>query len=183
MKSLILAAGIALLAIPQSAADGAVLSLGGPMSFLCYQSAVAGDAGRFAFDGCDRALSEESLTTPDRAATFVNRGILHMISGHTESADADFDAALKIDAALPDPWLNKGFLRLRDGQGQAALPYIEEAIKRQPRRQALAYVARALAHEDMGEFSSAYADLRRAHNLEPSWGLPVQYLARYHVNR
>ena len=79
----------------------------------------------------------------------------------------------------PDAWLNKGFLRLRQGKGRDALPLLEEGIKRQPRRAAIAYFARGLAHEDMGDFSAAYSDLRRAQALEPQWALPTRYLARY----
>src|SRR6185437_2346267 len=84
-------------ALPISAAQGAVMTIGGPLSHLCYESALAADSRAEALDGCTRALEEESLTTPDRAATLVNRGILFMSGGHYADADADFDAALKIE--------------------------------------------------------------------------------------
>jgi len=183
MKSLFLAAGVALLVLPHSAAKGAAMTLGGPLSRLCYESAISGDARPVAIEGCSRSLQEEPLTTTDRAATLVNRGILHMMRGHQADADADFDAALAVDQGLADAWLNKGFLRLRQGQGGAALPLLDEGIKRGPQRQALAYFARGLAYEDVGDLDSAYADLRRAHDLEPNWSLPGRYLARYQVRR
>jgi hypothetical protein len=95
MKSLTLAASIASLAIPLStAAQGAVFTIGGPLSKLCYESALSKDDRSFALDGCTRALHEEGLMSRDRAATYVNRGILHMVAGHPKDADADFDAAL-----------------------------------------------------------------------------------------
>jgi tetratricopeptide (TPR) repeat protein len=134
-------------------------------------------------ENCDRSLSEESMTKPDRAATYVNRGILHMIRGHGTSADADFAQAIAIDASLADAWLNKGFLKLRQGNGREALPLIEEGIKRGPQRQALALFARGVAHEQMGEFRAAYADLRRARELEPAWSLPNEYLSHYRVGQ
>jgi Flp pilus assembly protein TadD len=58
---------------------------------------------------------------------------------------------------------------------------LQEGISRKPDRQALAIFARGVAYEQMGEFESAYADLRRAHQLEPRWALPSKYLADYRV--
>jgi len=181
MRSLTLAVGIAAIVAPASVAISAVLSVGGPLSRLCYESALGQDARDSAVDGCTRALQEEALMPRDRAATLVNRGIVNMIGGHDKDADADFDAAIAVDRDLPDPWLNKGFLRLRQGNGRDALPLLQEGLGRNPQRQALAIFARGVAYEQMGEFNSAYADLRRAHELEPRWSLPSEYLARYRV--
>ena len=180
MKSLVFAAG-ALMLLPAGAATAAVFSLGGPNSKLCYDAALGLDDRASAIDGCTRSLSDEPLTERDRAATYVNRGILNMITGRSNEADADFSAALSIDRDLADAWLNKGFLMLRQNRGREALGLIEEGMKRQPRRQALAVFARGLAHEQMGDLSAAYADLREARDLEPTWVLPGQYLARYQV--
>jgi tetratricopeptide (TPR) repeat protein len=181
MRSLIFAAGIAAIAIPLGAAQAAVFSVGGPLSRLCYQSALGQDGRASAVEGCTRALQEEALNPRDRAATLVNRGILQMIVRHDRDADADFDAALAIDRDLPDAWLNKGFLRLREGDGREALPLLQEGISRNPERQALALFARGVAYEQMGQFRSAYLDLKRAHDLEPRWALPSEYLERYQV--
>lgn len=183
MKCLTFTSGIAMLAIPLSAASSATFTLGGPLSQLCYQSALARDARPSAIEGCDRSLAEDGLSARDRAATYVNRGILHMIRGHDANAEADFNAAMAIDQGLADPWLNKGFLRIKQDNSREALPLLDEGIKRQPEREALAFFARGLAHEDVGDFRAAYADLRRAHDLAPSWSLPSEYLARYQVRR
>jgi tetratricopeptide (TPR) repeat protein len=183
MKSLTLAAGLTALVVPFAAASPAVVSVGGPLSTNCYEAALSGDARPASLQDCDRSLQEEALTERDRAATFVNRGILRMAKGAKGDADADFDSALKLDRGLSDAWLNKGFLRLKDYRGAEALPFIEEGIKRGPQRKALAYFARGLAYEDVGDVSAAYADLRRAQQLEPHWSLPARYLARYQVAR
>jgi tetratricopeptide (TPR) repeat protein len=183
MRSLTLAAGIAAMAAPLAAAHSAILTVGGPLSQLCYESALGHDGRDSAVDGCTRALDEEALRPGDRAATLVNRGIIRMISRRDHDADADFDAALSLDRNLADAWLNKGFLRLREGNGRGALPLLQAGIDRNPQRQALALFARGVAYEQMGEFQPAYADLRRAHELEPGWSLPSQYLARYQVTR
>ena len=73
MKSLTLFAGIATLAFGASGASAAVLSLGGPLSRICYESALAQDNREAAIDGCTRSLVEEGLPPRDRAATLVNR--------------------------------------------------------------------------------------------------------------
>jgi tetratricopeptide (TPR) repeat protein len=183
MRSLKLAAGAAALLVPSVAAIGATLTMGGPLSQLCYQAALTHDDRSSSMEACDRSLGEEALTAPDRAATLNNRGILRMRSGRLAEADADFDAALAIDRNIPDPSLNKGFQRLRAGNGRDALPLLDEGIKRRPSRAALAYLARGLAYEDIGNFDAAYADLQRARQLEPRWALPARYLARYRAQR
>src|SRR5260221_2037966 len=169
MRTLTVAAGIASIMLPLSAASGAVLSVGGPLSHNCYESALAEDTSQTGVDSCTRALREEALETRDRVGTLVNRGILQMARGKDALADADFDAAFRLDQGLPDAWLNKGFLRLRRGDGRAALPLLQSGIDRGARRQALAIFARGVAYEQMGQFSSAYADLKRAQELEPGW--------------
>ena len=182
MRSLTLAAGALMSVAPLYAANAAVFTVGGPLSRLCYESALSQDGRSFAVEGCTRALHEEGLFAGDRAATYVNRGIVHMVAGHARDADADFDSALRLDQGLSDAWLNKGFLRLRQGKGREALPLLQRGIDQGARRQALAYFARGVAYEQIGEFNSAYADLKRARELEPRWSLPNQYLSRYVVS-
>lgn len=180
MRTLTVAAGLAFVMFPLSA-SAAVLSVGGPLSQNCYRAALSGDTRDQAVASCSRALTEEPLEPHDRAGTLVNRGILQMIRGKDTSADADFDAAIKLDQRLADAWLNKGFLRLRRGDGRAALPLLQSGIGRGARRQALAIFARGVAYEQMGQFNSAYADYKRAQELEPRWAMPRQYLASYRV--
>jgi tetratricopeptide (TPR) repeat protein len=181
MKSLTLYAGIATLAFGASTASAAVISLGGPLSKNCYEAALAQDNRDQAIDGCTRSLDQEALMPRDRAATLVNRGILLMARRSDAAADSDFDAALAMDSRLSDAWLNKGFLRLREGDGRDALPLLQRGIDTGPRRQALAIFARGVAHEQMGDYRLAYADLRQAQELEPGWSLPAEYLASYRL--
>ena len=179
MKALVLSAAV-LVAIP-TAANSASLTLGGPLSVLCYEAALTKDSTAEALKACTRALAEEPLTTSDRAATLVNRGVLQMIAGGYREAEKNFDAAIATDPSAADPWLNKAFLRLRQGQGSEALPMLERAMDLRASREALAYLARGLAHEQVGNIRAAYADLRRAQQLDPDWALPAEQLARYEV--
>lgn len=179
MKAIILSTAVAI-AIPTAASAGA-LTLGGPLAVHCYESAESRDPTRSALEACNRALAEEPLTVRDRAATLVNRGILHMIGARYGEADANFDSAIALHPTMADSWLNKGFLRLRQGHGRAALPLLDRALELPSDRQALAYYARGIAHEQTGNIDAAYADLQRARALEPEWDLPVRELARYQV--
>jgi tetratricopeptide (TPR) repeat protein len=181
MRSLTFAAGIAALALPLYASNAATITLGGPFSQLCYEAALSGDDRDSSLEDCTRSLNEEPMGHTDRAATYVNRGILRMIRGNDAAADADFDAALALRHELPDAWLNKGFLRIREGNGREALPLLQEGISRNPQNVALAIFARGVAYEQMGEFNSAYKDLKRAHELQPHWSMPSEYLAHYQV--
>ena len=104
-----------------------------------------------------------------------------MSAGRFAEADADFDTALRISDNLPDGWLNKGFLRLRQGNGRDALPLIQKGIDAGAGREALAIFARGVAHEQMGDYGAAYADLKRAQALEPDWSMPRDYLASYRL--
>jgi Flp pilus assembly protein TadD len=90
---------------------------------------------------------------------------------------------LEINASLSDAWLNKGFLRIREGKGQEALPLVQKGIDNGARRQALAYFARGVAYEQAGDFRSAYNDLVKARQMEPKWALPKEWLAHYQVGR
>jgi tetratricopeptide (TPR) repeat protein len=184
MSHLTKLAAIAAVVLPFSGANAAVLTVGNGLARSCYEAASGGgDSRAFATESCTRALAEEGLDARDRAATFVNRGILNMIGGRDAEADADFDAALAMNRNIPDAWLNKGFLRLRQNDPRDALQMLETGIKLNPQRRALAIFARGVAYEQMGDLRSAYTDIRQAHQLEPGWALPKQYLAHYRVDR
>lgn len=179
MRKLVLTAAFLATVSPVSGAAGAILSIGGPLSNLCYKSAVAGDGRSSALEGCTRALQEESLGPSDRAATYVNRGIVLMSGGRFGEADQDFDTALALRGNLPDGWLNKAFLRLRQGDGRGALPFLERAVDAGARNDAMVSFARGVAHEQMGDVGLAYAELVHARQLAPGWSLPREYLASY----
>lgn len=163
------------------AAHAGAITLGGPLALNCYEAAEARETSEEAIRACDRALAEEPLTLRNRAATLVNRGILHMVGKSYVEAGLNFDAAAALDPSLADSWLNKGFLELRQGNGSAALPLIERAMTLRASREALAYYARGIAHEQTGNLQAAYADLQKARELEPDWDLPARELARYRL--
>ena len=173
---------VALTAFPVSAA-ASVLSIGSGYAEGCYRAAEDRDAGKTAMDTCDRAMTQEGLTTHDRVATHVNRGILYLIRSNVRQANADFDAALAIDPNEPDAWLNKAVVQARFGKSVDAMPYVSKALELKTRRPALAYFVRAMALEDSGNIAGAYSDLKKAQALEPKWHEPSLELARFQVRR
>src|SRR4051794_23184468 len=113
MKAFVLStAAIALFAIA-APAQSSVFSVGGPLSFNCYQAAERLDVRPSAIESCTRALAEENLLPPDEAATHVNRGIVYRLQNRAASAEADFDRAISINPRLSEAWLNKAYLDLR----------------------------------------------------------------------
>jgi tetratricopeptide (TPR) repeat protein len=179
MKGLSLALA-ATLGLPAASATASVVTIGNPLALDCYNFAEQRDQRPDALDTCSRAL-KEPLDLEDKAATLVNRGVIRMIHGDLGGAEADLDAAIALQPKLSDAWLNKGFLRLRSGDGSAALPLVEKALELRARRPALAYFARGIAHEQSGNVRAAYDDLSRARELEPGWSMPSQALERYQV--
>jgi tetratricopeptide (TPR) repeat protein len=179
MKTCLLstAGAIALLAPGQAIATD--ITIGSSLASACYRSSQANVVERFALDVCDRAIGDEVMTDRDRAATHVNRGILKMRTGNLAGADRDFDMALALHGTAAEAMLNKGFLRLRQRQYQAALAYFDRSIEARTIRPALAHYARAIAHEELGDYRAAYADLVRARDADPTWETPARELARF----
>mgnify|MGYP003646567922 CR=1 FL=1 len=84
-------------------AVAAVTVVGNSAAQSCYQAAAATVLLRDDIGVCDRALNEEALTPYEEVATLVNRGILKLRDGRTDSAIADFDAAIARDPDQSPP--------------------------------------------------------------------------------
>ncbi len=162
-----------------------VTTIGSSSARLCYMASESKMRPR-ALDlaQCDQALQDEALVDRDIVATHVNRGIIRSRLGDLEGALADFDAATRLDAQEPEAYLNKGLtLVLRANKASSALPLFEMALSRSTRRPELAYYGRAVAHEELGNLASAYADYVEASRLDPKWQAPKTELARFSVRR
>lgn len=182
MTKLTYLAAIATITIT-SAASASVMTVGGSHAQSCFKAADSRDLSRQAMDACDHALTQQPLTRQERAATFVNRGIIHLGRTNLRQADADFDAALAIEPGQAEAWLNKAILHVQSGRSKAAIPLAERALQLNTRRPAMAYFVRALANEDGGNVAAAYRDLQRARKLDPKWNEPAIELRRFAVRR
>jgi tetratricopeptide (TPR) repeat protein len=178
MFNLVLAAAIS--AYPATTSGAPVVSIGNSFAESCYEAAEARLATSDTVATCNAAMASV-VSEHDRVATFVNRGILRLIQGRYGAAEADFDAALRIQPRQAEAWLNKGISLYQRGQDQTALMHLGKAIELNTRRPAVAYYARAMANEQSGNVRAAYHDLTRAQSLAPTWSVPKTELARYHV--
>lgn len=184
MKTLVVPAAILIAGIVASSpASAGSVSIGNSTARDCYEAAIARSADRNSFYHCNLALDQEALTTQDRAATLVNRGVLYLRGRQYRSAGRDFDAALKADANNAEAWLNLAIASLQQGGGGDTLPMIEKSLALNTARPALAYYSRSIAHERQGNIRAAYNDLRRAVELAPKWSAPAEDLKRYQVRR
>lgn len=174
------ATAVIAVAVPAAAA---VTVIGDSAAQSCYQAAASKVALRDDFTVCDRALAEEALTRYERVATLVNRGILKMRAGRTDSAIADFDAAIEGDPEQAEAYLNKGVALSKKNGWANALPLFTLAIEKQTSKPALAYFGRGMAHEITGDVRSAYNDYKMASTLDPDWDRPVTELSRFSVRR
>jgi tetratricopeptide (TPR) repeat protein len=164
-------------------AVAAVTVVGESAAQSCYQAAASTVLLRDDIGVCNRALSEEALTPYEEVATFVNRGILKLRGGQTDSAIVDFDAAIARDPNQAEAYLNKGVaLSKKDGWANA-LPLFTLAIEKKTSKPELAYFGRGMAYEITGDVTSAYNDYKMASSLAPTWGRPVEELSRFTVTR
>ncbi len=150
----------------------------------CYQRALTDQAGRKnSIRHCETALRQENLNQKDRAATYVNQGILLMRSqAHTEAL-ASYDKALKIKPKLVEAHINRGACLLFLDRTEEAITVLTMAIETQNDHLPDALYNRAIAYERMGDSKSAYLDFKRALELRPDWGPATRALTNYQVTR
>lgn len=150
----------------------------------CYEAARIGAASPAALNLCDRALARSGLAVADRAATLVNRGILHLRIGDLKAALGDYDAAIIARPDSADAWVNKGVVLIEIGGRDAeAVTALSEGIARNPARPEIAYYHRAIAYEALGRAREAFEDYSRAAQLAPQWAEPAEQLQRFQTVR
>lgn len=178
-----LLAALLFIVLPASAAAAQAITVihSNDSAVRCYRAALNEDFDRRNIASCDTALDDPSLTTRNRVATHVNRGILYVHNGDFDQAIADYDAAIRLDPEEPEAYLNKGLavLRLRDWARAAAL--LTQAIDLDTRVPAIAHLSRSYANELSGDIEAAYYDAVRAAELAPEWAAAADNLSRFSV--
>lgn len=163
-------------------ARSAVTIIGSGLARSCYEAAESGRAARDGFIECDRALAEQALNVRDRAATFVNRGILHMRERTLAAAIADYEQAIRLKPDLAEAYVNKGIALVHaGGRHGEAIELISRGLALDPVQPEVAYYTRAVANESLGRTRAAYEDYRQAAALKPDWEEPRTQLKRFSV--
>jgi len=164
------------------AAAAQVFVIGGGLGSECYQKtqnkyASYRDAERI----CTRALREETMNRGNRAATYVNRGVLRMRNGRYDSAIEDYANALKVKPDLGAAYLNKGAAHIYKKDFAGAITPLDRAIELNSDDIFAAYYNRAIARENIGDVPGAYDDFMKALELKPGWELVEGQLSRFEV--
>ena len=177
------AAAAALFAFSAGSAGAAVQVLGSSLAAGCSKAAFESRSDLRALETCNRSIDEESLSGHDKAATYVNRGILLMRRGNNEAAMRDFQAASEIKPSLGEAFANRGSVHVVEGRFPQAVADFNHALElglAQPER---TYFNRAVAREWMDDAKGAYFDYRKAAELNPKWPDPQEQMIRFTVVR
>ncbi len=183
MRSSIVAILSAVLLGSAGSAAASVVILGDGMGRECYLSAALKRSAATSLEICTNAL-QGALSQRDRAATFVNRGVVYAESGNPEAALQDYQQALRIDPSLGEAHVNSGIALMQiGGRDREAIEALTRAIVMGAPRIEVAYYTRAMAYELVGEVRAAYDDYHAAVDARPDWDAPREQLKRFSIVR
>lgn len=159
-------------------AQAAAVVLGNSPAHTCFEEA---DAGSTDLTSCNFALDEMTLSSKDRASTFINRGIMYARMGDTDSALADYNRGLSVDSDVSEGYVDRGAALITLKHYDDALQDIDKGIQMGAEKLQIAYYDRAIAHESLGEVRAAYDDYKMAVQLKPDFGPALLQLTRFRV--
>ncbi|MEM7639941.1 MAG: tetratricopeptide repeat protein [Pseudomonadota bacterium] len=177
LKLMIAAAATALVA---ETASAQVFVIGNGLGGECFQKTKSGFSNfRAVEEICTRALREQAMTRKNRAATYVNRGVLRMREGQYDKALADYAEAVSLQPELGAAYLNEGAAHIYRRDFAAALSPLDRAIELESHDLFAAYYNRAIAKENTGDVAGAYTDFQKSLELKPGWDLAERQLSRF----
>lgn len=171
------------LAMPSPAgAQGAVTVIGGGMAQACYEAVETQTPLTRAIDICDAALQQETLRRRDKAATYTNRGILHMRAGNNARALGDYQRSLSTMPDLKEAKVNLGAALYNLKRYPEALAALNEGVGTDAfDARVVGFYNRGLTHEKLGDLQAAYEDFRQALDMKPDFKLAAQQIDRFTV--
>jgi len=178
LRFLLLLAFVPLASLP---AQAFVQVLGNGRAHECYLAAKAGSDADAALRLCDQALRDEALNRRDRAATFVNRGVIRIAKDQVDEAMADYAAGIALAPDLGDAYVNRGVALIRLQRYDSALADIDKGIALGSSPPHLGYYDRALVEERMGRYREAYYDFKHVLELAPDFQPAADELKYYSV--
>jgi tetratricopeptide (TPR) repeat protein len=173
----------ALVLATANSANAAVTVLGNGVAHSCYQFAEYGGNSTDGIATCSFALEQTTLSVRDRAATFVNRGILRARKDDAEGALVDYDRGLAMDASLAEGYVDRGAVMIVLRRYDDAVADIDKGISLGANRLQIAYYDRAIADEALGNIRAAYEDYKKATEIQPDFRLALDQLSRFRVVR
>jgi tetratricopeptide (TPR) repeat protein len=179
-KSLPAVAALGVVLCATSAANAAVTVLGPGPAQECFRIAEYGGDAHEGIARCAFALNT-TLSTIDRAATFVNRGVLKLGLHQDEQALADINSGIAIAPDLGDAYVDRGAASIALGQYDNALADLNKGISLGPHRPQIAYYDRAIIYEQRGDIRAAYYDYKKALEIAPDFEPAADELKRFRV--
>lgn len=180
-QPLLLAAGVFAASLTLGSANAGILVLGSSDAAVCSRAALSPGVESGGVRACDQALKVEALSPRDRAATFVNRGILRLRARGFDRAVEDFNSALHLNPSLGEALVNRGAARIGQRRYREALKDLERGTALGAAEPEKAWFNRGLAQEGLGDVKGAYRSYQRAAELNPEWDAPKRELARFTV--
>ncbi|MBV8976729.1 MAG: hypothetical protein JO261_12690 [Alphaproteobacteria bacterium] len=159
----------------------AVTVLGPGPAQECYRLAEDGGDPVEGIKQCTSALDDSALSPVDRAATMVNRGVLHLARREYTAGFRDIDAGIALSPALADGYVDRGAALISMGRYDEALADLNKGISLGPHQPQKAYYDRAIVDEHNGDIRAAYNDYRKALDLQPDFALAAEELKRFRV--
>jgi len=166
-------------------AHAAMLVLGHGFAHSCYQAAE--HAGTLAGEEiCTVALGDDALMVRDRAATYVNRGVIRSGLHRFQASLDDYDRAIDYGSHLASAdlgvaYVDRASLLNAMGRYSEALESVNKGLSLGTPRPEIAYCVRALAEEGLGNLKAAYYDYKQALTLVPDFAPAAEQLKRFHV--
>ncbi|MEM9054590.1 MAG: tetratricopeptide repeat protein [Pseudomonadota bacterium] len=163
-------------------ASAQVFVIGNGLGGECYQmTETRSGSFRKAEETCTRALREQAMTRSNRAATYVNRGVLRMREGKYDAALSDYADAIDLNPDLGAVYLNQGAALIYKKDFLSAIAPLNRAIELESADLFAAYYNRAIARENTGDVAGAYYDFQKSLELKPGWELATRQLSRFRV--
>ncbi len=170
---------MAALAAPQ--AQAAVTVLGNGIAQSCYEAAEFGGNPHDGIAECTLALDEGAMPVNDRAATFINRGILKSRSDDPNGALDDYNRGLELGPTLGEGYVDRGAVMILFQRYDEAQKDISKGIDMGAKKPEIAYYDRAIVDEAQGNVRGAYEDYKHAVEIAPDFTLASDQLARFKV--
>jgi tetratricopeptide (TPR) repeat protein len=165
-----------------SGALAAITVLGPGPAQDCFRYAEEGANPQEGIARCTFAL-DTALTVTDRAATFVNRGVLRLSLHENDAALADINSGIEIAPTLGDAYVDRGAASIALGRYEEALADLNKGIALGPHRPQIAYYDRAIVNEHNGDIRAAYEDYKKALEIAPDFAPAAEEIKRFRVVR